>query len=45
MLRDEMVKARKKIAETAKKTDEIEEMQKINDEKFIKKKDEEKKAQ
>lgn len=44
MLRDEMHKARKKIKETSRKTEEIEVMQRNNDEAFKKKKEDERKA-
>lgn len=44
MLKDEFSKARKKIAETARKTKEIEHMQKANDEAFLRKREEERLA-
>lgn len=45
MLRDEMQRARRKIQETAKKAEEVEQMQIANDEAFRKKKEDEKMAE
>ena len=45
MLRDEMQRARRKIQETSKKADEVEQMQMLNDEAYRKKKEDERVAE